>query len=208
MTSGLRPPLPIRDDASAYCARHGWGYSRFEHEAHGVASDLLVFVPLADPIKISRLKLRNTTSRRRRLSVTAYVEWVLGVSRASSAAVRLDGDRSPDPARCSRVIRGTPRSGPGRLPRPGGTPDSAGRPIVGSSSAATAVSPTLPAWPPAPAFGAVGAGLDPCGVLQTVVELAPGERDRDRPLPRRRRRPQRGGGTDHAVSRRPISTRC
>ena len=76
---------PIRDDTSTYVARHGWGYSRFEHEAHGIASDLLVYVPLTDAIKISRLKLRNTTNRRRRLSVTAYVEWVLGVSRASSA---------------------------------------------------------------------------------------------------------------------------
>ena len=76
---------PIRDDTAAYVATHGWGYSRFEHEAHGIASDLLAYVPLADPIKISRLKLRNTTTRRRRLSVTAYVEWTLGAFRATSA---------------------------------------------------------------------------------------------------------------------------
>ena len=30
--------LPIRDDAATYVARHGWGYSRFEHAAHGIAS--------------------------------------------------------------------------------------------------------------------------------------------------------------------------
>ena len=40
-------------------ARHGWGYSRFEHTSHGIAAELLEFVPLADPIKISRLTLRN-----------------------------------------------------------------------------------------------------------------------------------------------------
>ena len=70
--------LPIRDDAATYVARHGRGYSRFEHTAHGIALDLLQYVPLDDPIKISRLTLRNTSGRTRRLSVTAYVEWVLG----------------------------------------------------------------------------------------------------------------------------------
>ena len=49
--------LPVRDDASRYIARHGQGYSRFEHESHGIALDLLQFVPLEDPIKISRLKI-------------------------------------------------------------------------------------------------------------------------------------------------------
>jgi cyclic beta-1,2-glucan synthetase len=38
-------------------------------------------VPLDDPIKVSRLTIRNTSEEVRRLSVTAYVEWVLGPSR-------------------------------------------------------------------------------------------------------------------------------
>ena len=41
------------------------------------------FVPVADPIKISRLTLTNRSGRARRLSVTAYVEWVLGASRSA-----------------------------------------------------------------------------------------------------------------------------
>ncbi len=69
---------PIRNDASRYIARHGQGYSRFEHTAHGIALDLLQFMPLNDSIKISRLKIKNISGRRRRLSVTAFVEWVLG----------------------------------------------------------------------------------------------------------------------------------
>ena len=28
--------LPIRDELGVYVARHGWGYSRFEHEARGI----------------------------------------------------------------------------------------------------------------------------------------------------------------------------
>ena len=77
--------LPIRDEAAVYIARHGQGYSRFQHESHGIALDLLQFIPPGDSIKIFRLSLRNNSDRPRRLSVTAYVEWVLGSSRAATA---------------------------------------------------------------------------------------------------------------------------
>ena len=77
--------LPIRDEAAVYIARHGQGYSRFQHESHGIALDLLQFVPSGDSIKICRLSLKNNSGRSRRLSVTAYVEWVLGSSRTASA---------------------------------------------------------------------------------------------------------------------------
>src|SRR5216117_307386 len=77
--------LPSRQKTGSYVARHGQGYSRFEHVSHGVALELLQFVPLDDPIKVSRLTLKNDSGRMRRLSVTAYVEWVLGASRSVSA---------------------------------------------------------------------------------------------------------------------------
>ena len=51
---------PVRD-GGGYVARHGFGYSRFEHEANGIGLDLLQFVPCADPIKISRLTVCNLT---------------------------------------------------------------------------------------------------------------------------------------------------
>ncbi|HSE74328.1 MAG TPA: glucoamylase family protein, partial [Dongiaceae bacterium] len=63
---------PIRDEMATYVARHGRGYTRFECAVHGIAADLIQYVPIADPIKISRLQLRNTSNRTRRLSVTAY----------------------------------------------------------------------------------------------------------------------------------------
>ncbi|RYF39786.1 MAG: glycosyl transferase, partial [Comamonadaceae bacterium] len=69
--------LPVRT-AGRCTARHGWGYSRFSREAEGIATELLQYVPLADPVKISRLTLRNLTDAPRRVSVTPYAQWILG----------------------------------------------------------------------------------------------------------------------------------
>lgn len=77
--------LPIRVDNAGYVIRHGQGYSRFEHASHGIRSELLQFVSSDDPVKISTLTLKNNSGRPRRLSVTAYVEWVLGASRTNTA---------------------------------------------------------------------------------------------------------------------------
>ena len=77
---------PIRDPAGVYVAHHGRGYSRFEHSAHGVAASLLQYVPIEGSIKISRLRLTNTSNIIRHLSVTAYAEWVLGASRSATHA--------------------------------------------------------------------------------------------------------------------------
>jgi cyclic beta-1,2-glucan synthetase len=37
--------LPIRDEDGTYMARHGQGYSRFQHGSRGVLLDLVQFVP-------------------------------------------------------------------------------------------------------------------------------------------------------------------
>src|SRR4030095_9865325 len=72
---------PVRE-LDAYRARHGQGYTEFEHNSHALEQTLLTFVPMQsgdpDPIRIQRLRIRNTSSRRRRLSVTSYAELVLG----------------------------------------------------------------------------------------------------------------------------------
>jgi cyclic beta-1,2-glucan synthetase len=49
--------LPCMPDAAdaAFTARHGFGYSVFEHDAHGVHSELTVFVALDAAVKFSVL---------------------------------------------------------------------------------------------------------------------------------------------------------
>ena len=71
-------PLPLREAGTAYRVRHGQGYSSFEHTSQSIAQDLTVFVALKDPVKICLLRLRNLSTRPRSLTVTHFVEWVLG----------------------------------------------------------------------------------------------------------------------------------
>jgi cyclic beta-1,2-glucan synthetase len=69
-----------------YTIVHGWGFSRFFHERHGIAHEMTVFVPLQDPVKVIKVRLQNKNDIRRHLSVTYYVEWVLGVLRQANAS--------------------------------------------------------------------------------------------------------------------------
>src|SRR5581483_7158196 len=71
---------PLRDPAATSVCRHGFGYSRCQLHTRGLALELLEHAAPADPARISRLTLRNASPRRRRLSVTAYVEWRLGAA--------------------------------------------------------------------------------------------------------------------------------
>ena len=48
---------PIREASGIYVARHGRGYSRFEHASRGISTNLLQYVPIEGSIKISRLRL-------------------------------------------------------------------------------------------------------------------------------------------------------
>ena len=75
-------PQPIREN-DAYRARHGQGYTTFEHNSHAIGQELTVFVPLhegggGDPVKVYRLRLRNDSSRARKLSIVYFADWVLG----------------------------------------------------------------------------------------------------------------------------------
>nr|WP_229416660.1 glucoamylase family protein [Massilia sp. PDC64] len=164
-------PAPSGGD---YVTRHGFGYSVFEHTAHGIRSELLTYVALDAPLKHIVLKLRNDGTTPRRLSVTGYVEWVLGELRAGSAP--------------HVVTEQDPVSG-ALFARNAWNGDFAGRVAFfhldaehvaftcdraefigrdGSLANPAALGRTT-------LSGRSGAALDPCAALQTVVDLAPGE---------------------------------
>ncbi|HET9865169.1 MAG TPA: glycosyl hydrolase family 65 protein [Steroidobacteraceae bacterium] len=79
-------PAPIRHEQAHYACAHGFGYSRFQQRSHGIGLELTLLVAGDEPVKLGRLVVRNDSARRRVLSVTAYVEWVLAPSRGASAA--------------------------------------------------------------------------------------------------------------------------
>jgi len=74
------------NDGGRYNACHGFGYSRFDHQAAGIDMQLLQYVPVTDPVKISRLTVTNGSATTKHFTVTAYTEWVLGRDRSASSA--------------------------------------------------------------------------------------------------------------------------
>jgi cellobiose phosphorylase len=63
---------------SGYVCRHGFGYSVFEHYEAGIASELFTYVAMDAPVKFVVVKLRNSSTQARSLSLTGYWELVLG----------------------------------------------------------------------------------------------------------------------------------
>ncbi len=168
--------LPIRCEGSTYTARHGPGFSRFQHEHDGIALDLVQYVALDDPLKTSALTIENRSHRPRRLSVTAYAEWALGTSRGADAhriVTALDPDTR---AILVRNPWNTEFGGHVAFLDLGGrqTEWTADRTeFLGRNGA--------PERPAGLSRGhrlgrAVGAGMDPCAALQAGLELGPGER--------------------------------
>ncbi|MDR3609457.1 MAG: glucoamylase family protein [Ignavibacteriaceae bacterium] len=76
-------PLPSKG-AGTYVSRHGFGYSVFEHTEDGIYTELWIYVEKEASIKFSVLKIRNESGRRRQLSATGYIEFVLGDLRPKS----------------------------------------------------------------------------------------------------------------------------
>ncbi len=164
---------PIRDEAATYVARHGFGYTRFEHASRGLALTLLEYVAPDDPVRISRLFIRNTSGVRRRITVTVYVDWSLGASREVSAphvATKLDPATGAvlassrwNPVYADRVafadLGGRQSAWTGDR-----------REFIGRNGG---LSSPFALRERAPLSGRLGAGLDPCCALQTTLDIAP-----------------------------------
>jgi cyclic beta-1,2-glucan synthetase len=168
--------LPIREEGTTYIARHGHGYTRFQHSSHGIDQELVQFVASTDPIKISKLTLQNRSSRTRHLSITAYAEWVLGSSRSTlSPYIRTEMDSKTGAIFALNAWEG---SFGGRAAFAdlrgihtsvtGDRKEFIGRNGTLERPAALANGDRL--------SGRLGPGLDPCAALQTGIELRPGAR--------------------------------
>jgi len=168
-------PLPIREPSS-YVVRHGFGYSRYEHTSHGLSLDLLQFVPLEDSLKISRLTIVNRSAEPRQLSVTHYLDWVLGNQRGKTAPFIV----TEIEAKTAALLARNPWGGTGFQSRIAFM-DMAGRQQACTADRAEFVGRHGSLAEPAALLGLhrlsnrVGGGLDPCGAMQTKITLRPGE---------------------------------
>ena len=164
----------------------------FEHVEDGIHSELTVFVALDAPVKFSVLKISNRSGRPRRLSVTGYVEWVLGDLRAKSAmhvTTEIDSKsgalyaRNPYNTEFAEWVGFFDVDDPARTVT-GDRTEFLGR--NGTLRNPAALRRTR-------LSGRVGAALDPCAAMQVTFDLRRGAGARDR-VPARRR---------PATSRRP-----
>jgi cyclic beta-1,2-glucan synthetase len=166
-------PLPIREK-EPYVIRHGQGYTVFEHGSHGISQELLLFAPLDAPVKISLLRLRNRTGRKRRLSVTLYNELVLGVLRNTSAPyVITEIDQAAGTIFATNPFNNE-YAGRVAFAATNETLSSATcdrKEFIGRNGTLTRPA----AMRRVNLAGRDGAGLDPCAALQTTIELAPHE---------------------------------
>ncbi|MGM0482078.1 MAG: GH36-type glycosyl hydrolase domain-containing protein [Pseudomonadota bacterium] len=161
-------------DAGTYTARHGFGYSQFHHQAHDIELRLLQFVPLRDSIKISRLTLHNRSDVKRRLSVTAYVSWVLGTSRCHNAPfIQTQNDND------GAILASNPWSldFSSRI----AFADLAGKQTSWTADRSEFIGRNKDTGIPqalasqTPLSGRTGVALDPCAALLQPVTLEPGE---------------------------------
>jgi cyclic beta-1,2-glucan synthetase len=166
-------PLPVRE-IEPYAIRHGQGYTVFEHTSHGISQEQLMFVPLDAPVKITLLRLRNRTDRRRRLSVTSYSELVLGVERGRSAPyiiTELDEQSGAIFARNPYNNEFADRVAFADMSIKKRTVTCDRKEFLGRNRA-----PSRPAaLRRASLSGRTGAGFDPCAAMQAMIELEPGE---------------------------------
>jgi cyclic beta-1,2-glucan synthetase len=168
---------PVREE-TAYRARHGAGYTVFEHNSHGIEQELTVFVPVdengGEPVKLQRLRLKNDSSRRRKLSVTYYVEWTLGENRESSqmhVTTHWDEEVQALIARNRYHPEYGDRVAFAALNPPPESYSGDRTSFVGRNR--SLANPA--AMEQVRLSSRTGAGADPCAALQVALELAPGE---------------------------------
>jgi cyclic beta-1,2-glucan synthetase len=163
-----------KSESRPWVCRHGQGYTRFEQTSHDLAQDLLLLVPADEAIKLIRLKVKNLSARKRRLSAAFYAEWVLGTVR--------------DQAPMQVITEVDPESG-AVLARNAFAGDFAGRvafadvnlrprSLTGDRAEFLGRNGSVEA-PAALArvelSGRTGPAFDPCAALLAPVDLAPGE---------------------------------
>ena len=157
-----------------YVTRHGFGYSVFEYAQAGISSTMTTFVALEAPVRHTVIRVRNDSSVPRKLSVTGYVEWVLGDMRSKSGMHIVTEVDPVSGALFARNAYSAEFSGRVAF----FNADAAIRTVTCDRTEFIGRNGSL-ARPAAlrrmRLSGKVGAGLDTCAAIQAPFELLPGQ---------------------------------
>ena len=172
------PAVSAGGDMAAREVRYGFGWCRFTYDDTDLSQEVTVYVPREDPVKVTRILLRNDSAQARVLSVFVYYRLVLGgdcaettpfvstcIDHELAAAFARNPLREDFAKRSAFVAVAEPDLAAACL----FTTDRAA--FIGRNG-----SPRNPAAVVADAAldGRDGGGLDPCFALQIPIRLEPG----------------------------------
>ncbi len=160
--------------ASPYVTRHGFGYTVYEHSEDGIDSAMTVFTDIESPVKYIVIKLNNKSQRARQLSATGYTEWILGdLKTKTQMHVVTDVD-----SHTGAIIAYNKYSSEFSNKVAFFDADNVNRTITADRTEFIGRNGTL-ANPDgmyrARFSGLTGAALDPCAVIQVMIDLAEGQ---------------------------------
>ena len=166
--SPLPGPVPAAAD---YEMRHGIGYSRCTVSLDGLDHETVLFAAQRDPLRLTRIRLHNSSRRKRRLSLWAYYELSLGAEGAGG----------------TRHLVTSPGGGPGELRATRGGPiafaavigDGSANEASGSGDRGAFLGERCDVSAPAALLDGrlevkTGAHLDSCFAQRVALELEPG----------------------------------
>ncbi|VEA66891.1 Cellobiose phosphorylase [Serratia plymuthica] len=168
-------PLPARGRGH-YLTRHGFGYSVFDHRESGIDSQFTVLVAKEAPVKLFLLTLTNTSGRTRKLSATGYVEFILGDLRQKTAMHIVTQAATPENG-CGILAtnhyggNGSERTAFFGVSGAHCSVSGDRREFIGRNGSLT--SPAVLKL--RRLSGKVGAGMDPCGAVQSAISLIDGD---------------------------------
>jgi cyclic beta-1,2-glucan synthetase len=166
-------PAPIGHDISC-TVRHGAGTSSFASEHRGIATRLTLAMAGEEAVRLATLRVTNHDSSERRLTITAYAEWTLGVQRTHTRHyVRTEFD----PALSAIFARNCfdphfeQHVAFCALSEPVASHSADRREFLGRNGSVHDPA----AMRAGRLAGTTGIGFDPCAALRCVLSLAPGE---------------------------------
>lgn len=167
-------PYPAKG-INDYVTKHGFGYSVFEHRETGITSDMEIFADTEAAVKFIILNIHNQSGKDRKLSVTGFMQWVLG-DLSSKSAMHIVTE--PD-ALTGALFASNPYNTEFAGKVCFFDTDDTAKTFTASRTEFIGRNGSLQkpdAMKRVRLSGKSGAGLDSCAALQVSFELAPGEK--------------------------------